>query len=186
MQAHRWERATGYEARVSKGFTTLKDYAYTMGANDDIRPFRATLSDPGSIKRYVFGGFSKCLLDMQKFDSDTERRFAIALEDDTEVQKWIKPARDQFQIFYSKDRKYEPDFVVETRTGLFLCEPKRANEIASAEVLAKKEAAQEWCRHAGQHSVEHGGKPWEYLLIPHDAITANMTVAGFAARFAAR
>ena len=186
MQAHRWERATGYEARVSKGFTALKQKAYTMGANDDVRPFRATLSDPGSIKRYVFGGFSKCLLDKQKFDSDTERRFAVALEDDTEVQKWIKPARDQFQIYYSKDRKYEPDFVVETRTGLFLCEPKRASEIASVEVLAKKEAAQEWCRHAGRHSVEHGGKPWEYLLIPHDAITANMTVAGFAARFAAR
>ena len=183
MQAHRWEKATGYEARVSKGFTSLRDNAYTMGAHDDIRPFRATLSDPGSIKRYVFGGFAKCLLDKQKFDSNTERQFAIALEDDEEVQKWIKPARDQFQIYYSKDRKYEPDFVVETKTGLYLCEPKRAGELQSAEVLAKKEAAQEWCRHASSHSVQHGGKPWKYLLIPHDAVAVNMTMAGFAARY---
>ena len=186
MQAHRWEKATGYKAEVSKGFATLKENAYTASATEKVKGFRETLGDPGGIKRYLFGGFAKCLYDLQKFDSDTERRFAIVLEDDGEVQKWFKPARGQFQIYYSKERAYEPDFVVETKTGLFICEPKRSGEIENADVIAKKEAAQEWCRRASDHSALHGGKPWDYLLIPHEAITSNMTLAGFAARFSSR
>ncbi len=185
MQAHRWEKATGYKAEVSKGFSTLKDNNYTASATEKEKGFRETLGDPGSIKRYLFGGFAKCLYDLQKFDSDSERRFAVVLEDDGEVEKWFKPARGQFQIYYSKERAYEPDFVVETKTGLFICEPKRANEMESAEVIAKKEAALEWCHRASEHSAQHGGKPWGYLLIPHEAITSNMTMAGFAARYSA-
>ena len=183
MPEHRWERATGYKANVSKGFTQLKQNAYTSNAIDDIKPFRTTLTDVANIKRYVFGGFAKCLYEVQKFDVDTERRFAIVLEDDKDVSKWFKPARNQFQIYYNKDAAYEPDFVVETIDGLFLCEPKRADQLASAEVVAKKNAAVEWCKHATEHAKEHAGKPWSYLLIPHDAITGNMTLAGLASRY---
>lgn len=183
MPEHRWERATGYKANVSKGFTQLKQNAYTSNATEDIKPFRTTLTDVANIKRYVFGGFSKCLYEVQKFDVDTERRFAIVLEDDKDVLKWFKPARNQFQIYYNKDAAYEPDFVVETIDRLFLCEPKRADQLASAEVVAKKNAAVEWCKHATEHAKEHDGKPWSYLLIPHDAITGNMTLAGLASRY---
>jgi type III restriction enzyme len=28
-----------------------------------------------------------------------------------------------------------------------------------------------------------GGKPWRYVLIPHDAIAENLTLDGLAARF---
>lgn len=181
---HRWERATGYKATVSKGFSALKENAYTAGAMDDIKPFRMTLSDPASIKRYLFGGFAKCLYNFQKFDVDTERRFAVILEDDPDVRKWFKPARGQFQIYYNKEQAYEPDFVVETKTGLFLCEPKRADQMQHPEIVAKKTAALEWCKHATDHAQQHGGKQWRYLLIPHDAIAGNMTLAGLASRFA--
>ncbi len=180
---HRWEKATGYKASVSKGFDVLKENAYTAGAMDDIKPFRMTLSDPTSIKRFLFGGFAKCLYNFQKFDVDTERRFAVILEDDPDVRKWFKPARGQFQIYYNKEQAYEPDFVVETKTGLFLCEPKRADQMQHPEVVAKKTAALEWCKHATDHAQQHGGKQWRYLLIPHDAIAGNMTLAGLASRF---
>ena len=143
-----------------------------------------TLPDPLNIKKYIFGGFAKCLYEIQKFDVDTERRFAVILEDDADVLKWFKPARGQFEIFYNKDQTYEPDFVVETKIGLFLCEPKRADQITNPEVLAKKTAACEWCKHATAHALQHGGKNWRYLLIPHDAITTNMTLEGLVARFA--
>ena len=161
----------------------MKPNAYTAYAADDIRPFRQTLNDVSSIKRYVFGGFSKCLYEVQKFDVDTERRFAVILEDDADVLKWFKPARNQFQIYYHKDASYEPDFVVETKKQLFLCEPKRADQLQNPEVIAKKIAAHEWCKHATEHSQQHGGKPWSYLLIPHDAITGNMTLEGLASRY---
>lgn len=184
LPEHRWEKATGYKATVSKGFSALKENAYTANATDDIKPFRMTVSDPTNIKRYVFGGFSKCLYEIQKFDVDTERRFAVILEDDGDVLKWFKPARNQFQIYYNKDAAYEPDFVVETKKQLFLCEPKRADQMQNPEVVAKKTAAREWCKHATEHAEQHGGKKWSYLLIPHDAITGNMTLAGLASRFA--
>lgn len=181
---HRWEKATGYKATVSRGFSALKPNAYTASARDDIKLFRMTLPDPANIKRYLFSGFAKCLYEIQKFDVDTERRFAVILEDDGDVLKWFKPARGQFQIYYNKDQAYEPDFVVEAKSGLFLCEPKRADQMENPEVIAKKAAALEWCNHATAHAKEHGGKKWRYVLIPHDAITGNMTLAGLASRFA--
>ena len=184
MPGNRWERATGYKATVSKGFSALKPNAYTASAADEIKPFRDTLSDPTNIKRYLFAGFTKCLYDIQKFDVDTERRFAIILEDDSSVLKWFKPACGQFQIYYNKDQNYEPDFVVETKTGLLLCEPKRADQMRNPEVLAKQTAATEWCKHATDHAREFGGKQWQYLLIPHDAVVGNMTLAGIASRYA--
>jgi type III restriction enzyme len=36
---------------------------------------------------------------------------------------------------------YEPDFVAETKTVKFLCEPKAASEMNDVEVLAKAKAA---------------------------------------------
>jgi type III restriction enzyme len=56
--------------------------------------------------------------------------------------------------------------------------------MTNPEVVAKKNAALEWCKYATAHAEEHGGKKWTYLLIPHDAITGNMTLAGLASRFA--
>jgi len=115
---------------------------------------------------------------------DSERRFSVILEDDADLLKSFKPVRDQFQIYYNKDSGYEPDFVVEARSGLFFCEPKRADQMQHPEVLAKKDAAVEWCKYATEHALEHGGKKWQCLLIPHDAITGNMTLAGLASQFA--
>jgi len=134
----------------------------------------------------VFGGFGKCLYPIQKFDSDPERRFAVILENEADVLKWFKPAKGDFQIHYSHEESYEPDFVVETTAEKLLCEPKRANEMTDEVVLAKADAAAVWCKHATAHANENGGKPWRYLLIPHDQIQDQMTLAGLAARHEVR
>jgi len=42
--------------------------------------------------------------------------------------------------------------------------------------LAKKTAALRWCELATAHSKENDGKPWEYLLMPHDVIADNMSL----------
>ncbi len=126
----------------------------------------------------LFGGFNKCLYPKQKFDSDSERRFAILLENDSTVAKWFKPAKGDFQIHYSATESYEPDFVVETSYGKFLCEPKRRTEMDDEIVLKKAEAAATWCQHASKHSEDVDGKKWKYLLIPHDVIKEQMTLDG--------
>ena len=184
MQKHYVESATAYEAHVTRGFRTLRANNYTAAADEGVRDFRATLPDGQrkNIGAMVFGGFSKCLYPIQKFDSDSERRFAVILENDPDVEKWFKPAKGDFQIHYSHDESYEPDFVVETAGEKFLCEPKRASEMTDEIVLAKAEAAAVWCRHATAHASENGGKPWRCLLIPHDEIEDQMPLAGLAAR----
>ena len=136
----------------------------------------------------VFGGFQRCLYPVQKFDSDTERRFSVILEkeSDPSILKWFKPAKGQFQIFYQSGRdhlEYQPDFVVEATDRIYMVETKARNEMESAEVLAKKEAAIKWCGHASDHANGNGGKAWQYLLIPHDVVAENMTLAGLAGLF---
>jgi len=119
----------------------------------------------------------------QRFQSSPELRFATILEDDPDVVKWVKPAPGHFQIDYKGGHLYEPDFVVETSTGKFLCEPKAVGEMNDPTVLEKARAAALWCRHATAHELKHEGKPWKYLLIPHDAVTANRTFASLAAQY---
>ncbi len=185
MQQHYVESAASYEAHVTKGFHTLRANTYSTAADEDVRNFRATVPEGqrNRIGAMVFGGFDKCLYRCQKFDSDPERRFAVILENDHAVLKWFKPAKGNLQIHYSHDDSYEPDFVVETKMEKFLCEPKRANEMTDDVVLAKADAAATWCKHATAHAEENGGKPWRYLLIPHDQIQDQMTLAGLAARY---
>jgi type III restriction enzyme len=197
MQQHFVESASAYEAHVTRGFHTLRANNYSAAANEDVRDFRTTVPEGqrNRISSMVFGGFSKCLYPIQKFDSDPERRFALLLENDGDVLKWFKPAKGDFQIHYSHEDSYEPDFVVETKTEKLLCEPKRASEMTDETVLAKADAAATWCKHATDHANENGGlpaapgggtaqagKPWRYLLIAHDQIQDQMTLAGLAAR----
>ena len=183
MQKHFKEKATTYEAHVSKGFITLRPNNYSSPVGESERDFRAPVSEKQDIRKMIFGGFRKCLYGVQKFDSDPERRFAMVLEHDKDVLKWFKPAKGDFQIHYSNDLSYEPDFVVEAKTAKFLCEPKRASEMTDVEVLAKAEAAVKWCQHATEHERKNGGKPWSYLLIPHDVIDESKTLQGLAAAY---
>jgi putative type III site-specific deoxyribonuclease len=181
MMAHFWEKAASYEARVSQGFSTLKPCNYTVSADEPIHSVRQTPKDVSRIKQMLFGSFSKCLYPLQKFDSDTERRFAVILERD--AQKWFKPAQGQFQIYWKSgfdSKEYIPDFVVETEDSIiWLVETKAGKDLKDPEVLAKADAASEWCKHATNYALQHNGKSWRYVLIPHDEVAESKKLADF-------
>jgi type III restriction enzyme len=183
MQDHRWQRSSGYEVVVSNGFTLPRSNSYTAAMGEEVRDYRKPVAQRLLIKGMRFGGFSKCLYPEQKFDSDTERLFAVLCERDRSVLKWFKPARGEVHIVYQNSQLYVPDFVVEAKTAKFLVEPKRSTEMNDPDVLAKAEAAVVWCVHATNHERKVSGKPWSYLLIPHDAINAQMSLAGLAATY---
>ena len=183
MQAHAWEEATSYETVVSHGFSEIRPQAFAAPANEEVRDFRTPIDNKIDIRKMLFGGFRKCLYGTQKFDSDTERRFAMVLEHDPSVLKWFKPGKTVFRIRYTPDHDYEPDFVVETATDKLLCEPKRADDLDDQLVLAKARAGMTWCQHATTHELAHGGKPWRYMLIPHNAIAANTTMTGLVKQY---
>lgn len=179
MQAHHWEKAAGYDVIISKGFTTLKPLAFTAPADEPIHNFRHRPADVTKIAQMIFGGFSRCLYPVQKFQSDTERVLSIIL--DREALKWFKPGRGQFQIFYkwgTDQREYQPDFVAETKDAIYMLEPKMRKDMEDQEVIHKKESAISWCKHASDHALKNGGKPWKYLLIGHDLIAENITLKG--------
>ena len=180
MMTHFWEKAASYEARVSQGFSTLKPCNYTVSADEPIHSVRETPKDVSRIKQMLFGRFSKCLYPLQKFDSDTERRFAVILERD--AQKWFKPAQGQFQIYWKSgldSKEYIPDFVVETKDSIWLVETKAGKDLKDPEVLAKADAAFEWCKHATDYALQHNGKHWRYVLIPHDEVAESKKLADF-------
>lgn len=69
------------------------------------------------------------------------------------------------------------------RRSLEILESKARNELGDADVLAKEDAAVKWCNLATTHTAANGGKTWKYMLIPHDAISENMTLGGLASQF---
>ncbi len=58
--------------------------------------------------------------------------------------------------------------------------------MSAAEVVDKAKAAVEWCKYATEHQKEYGGKPWSYVLIPHDVISDNKTLSGLVANYCFR
>lgn len=134
-------------------------------------------ADKSNMAKYLFGGFTRCLYPVQKFQADQERKLSIILE--REASRWFKPAKGQFQIYYKSGAdhcEYQPDFVAETENVIYMLEPKRRSEMAAADVVAKKEVAEKWCKQASDHAKTYKGKPWKYALIPHDVIAENVTL----------
>lgn len=184
MSEHHWEESSGYEVVVNSGFSPLKESAYNALAGRAPLDFKISPDDKSNMAKYLFGGFKKCLYSVQKFHSDTERKLAVIL--DRESEKWFRPARGQFQIYYrtgTSEQEYQPDFVAETNDCIYMLEPKKQEEMKDPEVIAKKEAALRWCENASGHAKTYGGKPWVYLLLPHNVIAENMTLQGLRKQF---
>jgi type III restriction enzyme len=181
MQEYYWEDTNvEYEVVISKGFTELKSSAYTASATEQSLDFKVSPKDKSNMAKYLFGGFKRCLYPVQKFDSEAERILAVILDRDS--TKWFKPAKGQFQIFYklgAEHPEYQPDFVAETEDAIYMLEPKKKTALQDPDVVAKKEAAEKWCKNASDYAAKHNGKPWVYALIPHDVIAENMSIKGF-------
>lgn len=184
MLEHYVESKVEYDVHVRSDFEVLKTNTFSVDIDEEVRDFRIPVKNPSAIKGMSFGGFSRCLYSIQKFDAENERRFAVICEQDPKVKVWFKPALNQLKIYYNQKQSYNPDFIVETEDKKYLVELKAANRIDSdKEVEAKKHAAIEWCKYATKHEMQNGGKEWVYLLVPHNDVNENMTIAGLEARY---
>lgn len=180
MRTHRSVSDTGFEVKVSRGFTPLKKSAVIVETGLESMDYRRSDFDKAKIGRILFTGYRRCLYPAVKFDSDTERRFSVIL--DRVSEKWFKPAKGQFQIIYQEAHQhseYVPDFVAETNDTIYMAETKARNELTDPVVVAKKKAAETWCGHATDYNRSLGRKPWRYLLIPHDRVQENMSLAQY-------
>lgn len=178
MQSHYEQHDYRFANEVAHGFISLKSARYAIRVGQEPVHFDGHIDPTSSVNDLLFTGFKRSSYPVIKFDSHSERQFASILEHDQTVMKWVKPPKGSFQIFYHKDYAYEPDFVVETLDRKFLCEIKRRCDLQNPEVIQKAEAAAHWCLIASNY-VE----PWNYLLIPHDAVDSTASLDGLAARY---
>lgn len=122
------------------------------------------------VKKYAYVGFTKSYYTKYRFDSSTELDFSFVLESSMEVLKWLRPVPNQFNIYWDGSKRYEPDFIAETKDAIYMCETKAAKDMDDKEVLSKSNAAREFCTHATAFTTLNGGKPWHYIVIPHDFV----------------
>ncbi|MSR78871.1 MAG: restriction endonuclease subunit R [Candidatus Taylorbacteria bacterium] len=166
-------------------FVKIEEWNFTVPKENGYKDYRDTIIPLASVPKYVYLGFEKsCHPTGYKFQSNTEKKFAMVLEADKAVRKWLRPAPNQFHIYWANNSKgYEPDFVVETDEGIYLIETKAADEVSDTDVEAKKQAALRYCKSANVFTSANEGKPWKYLLIPHDEVSQTSSFEYFISRF---
>lgn len=170
MQSHFVITTLGYLKPNVLPFTGIVEQHLTEIEGFGKIDFRDVVK-PSLIKKYIYRGFLKSYYRECKFDSKTELDFASVLEADKEVIKWLRPASNQFNIYWANGAKrYEPDFIVETPDCIYMVETKAAKDLSAEDVLGKKKAAEEYCKHASEYTAKNGGKPWKYHLLRHDIV----------------
>jgi len=161
-----------YEVKLLKAATPILQQELTKFKEDDIVKFTKTIA-AAYIKKTVVGGFEKSCHTAYKFDSTDEHTFAIVLERSGNVQKWLRPAREQFKIYYGGNGRYQPDFVVETDDTIYIAEVKASNRTDDTEVKLKAKAAREYCHNVNTLFAGTNKKPWKYMLLTDKEITRH-------------
>lgn len=159
-------------------YTKIEPNNLTKDIGDKIYNFRDTIEPKSDVTKKIFEGFKKSCHSLYKFDSNTEKLFSILLEDDKSVLKWLRPATKQFYMYWDRNKEhlYEPDFVVETESIIYMIETKSKKDIDRAkgntndEISLKAMAALGYCKKVSQFNLVNSGKEWKYVLIPHDII----------------
>ena len=137
------------------------------------------------IQSVLFDGIKKGVFDRAKFDSYPELLLARVLEYDTDVQNWLRPAPQEFNITYNHGHSYEPDFVVETEGVIYLVEVKGEDKLNDPDVIAKKKRGIQYCEVATRWGKANGYKEWRYLFIPSKQVMPNSSFMQLARQFRA-
>lgn len=184
MMEHFYSEPPKFEQVSVNPFVKIEQHNFTKFKADSIHDFNDTIEPASLIKTKVFSGFKKACHNLYKFDSKTEKDFSIVVENDSKVLKWLRPASNQFRIYWNHNSKqYEPDFIVETVDYIYMVETKKADDIQTEEVQDKKRAALQYCNYASQYAEKSGGKQWKYMIIPHGEVLFNRDFGYFVSRF---
>lgn len=156
-----------------KEYSPILNPSFIKNDCDEIKNFKLFV-EKSEIKKTIFNGFKKACHNMYKFDSSTEKDFSIILENSVCVIKWLRPAEKQFNIYWNRVNRYEPDFIVETDNYIYMVEIKAKNQVNLEEVQLKKKAAENYCNAVNEYRKRKKSvKEWKYLLIKDDDVKIN-------------
>lgn len=165
-------------------FSKIEQWNFAALVTAGYKDYRDVVVPTAMVPKYVFRGFEKACHFEYKFDSKTEQDLAFVLEHDSKVIKWLRPAYNQIRIYWDNNSKrYEPDFIIETEDTIYMVEPKSSANMLDPDVMAKKVAALKYCKYASEFTAENNGKPWKYLLVPHNEISRTINFDYLIARF---
>lgn len=132
-----------------------------------VRFARATTSADrlGKFKRGVGYEYDNSIYEQDWFDSRPERDLANIIDEDDEIQYWVRLQNGDLPIlWHSTGKKYNPDFIAIDRDEVhWLVEVKSNKEMTSAAVQAKREAAIRWSNHVDDD--DRVADTWRYLLV---------------------
>lgn len=184
MKVHFTLSTPDYVAPRVYAFTKIEQWNFSALINAGYKDYREVVVPTISVPKYVFRGFEKACHFEYKFDSKTEQDLAFVIENDAKVIKWLRPASNQFRMYWDNNSKrYEPDFIIETEDTIYMVEPKSSANMLDADVLAKKKAALKYCKYATEFTSQNSGKPWKYLLVPHNEISRTINFDLLIAKF---
>lgn len=183
MKQHFVLHSADYVAPKVFPFIRIEQWSFSSLVNAGYKDYRDIITPTNSIPKYVFRGFEKARHFEYKFDSKAEQDLAFVLENDASVVKWLRPAPNQFRIYWDNNSKrYEPDFIVETGDTIFMIEVKRADQTEEETVLAKKVAAERYCKYASEYTAANEGKKWKYLILPHNEVSRTVSMSFLATK----
>lgn len=183
MKQHFVLHSADYIAPKVFPFIRIEQWSFSSLINAGYKDYRDIITPTSSIPKYVFRGFEKACHFEYKFDSKAEQDLAFVSENDASVIKWLRPAPNQFRIYWDNNSKrYEPDFIVETVDTIFMIEVKRADQTEEETVLAKKAAAERYCKYATEYTTANQGKKWKYLILPHDEVSRTVSMSFLATK----
>lgn len=178
MKHHFVLHSADYVAPRVFPFIRIEQWSFSSMLNAGYKDYRDVVSPTIMIPKYVFRGFEKACHFEYKFDSKAEQDLAFVLENDATVVKWMRPAPNQFRIYWDNNSKrYEPDFIVETENTIYMLEVKRSDQTEEETVLAKKIAAERFCKYASEYTAAYQGKDWKYIILPHNEVSRTVSMS---------
>lgn len=60
---------------------------------------------------------------------------------------------------------------------------QKDQDIDAADVQGKAKAALTYCENATKYTKQIDGKPWKYVLLPHDSVQQNMSFVSLVKQF---
>ncbi len=105
MKQHFVLHSSDYVAPRVFPFIRIEQWSFSSMITAGYKDYREIVSPTSMVPKYVFRGFEKACHFEYKFDSKAEQDLTFVLENDASVIKWLRPAPNQFRIYWDNNSK---------------------------------------------------------------------------------